>query len=126
MALQRIGNADFAASGTESSTLDLRSAYGGGASSPSRPKRGRVPWDEIVITTAEDAFTGTITVEFSLGDGTTFVTAQGPDGAGGFANIALAAASSIVVTVRGPVLRLNSSGTEADAVTIEVYGIEYV
>lgn len=112
-----IGNADFAASGTESATLDLRVGQGGSN------RATRIGYAEVVITTAEDAFTGTITVEFSLQNGTTFVTAQGPDGAGGFANIALAAASSIVVTVRGPVLRLNSSGTEADAVTIEVYGI---
>jgi hypothetical protein len=77
-------------------------------------------FDEVILLTEEDAFTGNITVQFS-DDATNYVSALVD---GGAANYTLPAVSSVKVPVMGRYIRVKSDMAEADAATIELYGIE--
>ena len=96
---------------TESSSFDLWHGRSSGSAVP----------DKIILYTEEDAFTGTITVEWS-DDDTNFVAAYDSNRG---AAIALAAVTVLSIEPLQRYLRVNSSGTEGDAAVISLFGLYY-
>lgn len=103
------------------------------AATPKRPEakyvRGDVlaGYDSIMIATAEDAFTGTITVRALVDNDAdpevegNYATVQSPPGT----DVAIAAQKAIVLTATPfPALAVFSSGSEADIATFFVYGVQ--
>lgn len=103
------------------------------APSPKRPEMKYIPgealapYDSILIATAEDAFTGAITVRV-LADAAAdpeveanYVTLQSPPGT----DVAIAAQKGIVLTATPfPALAVFSAGVEADVAQFFVYGVQ--
>ena len=96
---------------TESDSLDLWLGQGTPVSVP----------DKVILYTEEDAFTGTISVEWSDDDSNWVAHYDANRGAA----MTLAAVTVLAIEPLQRYLRVNSDGTEGDAATISLFGLYY-